>query len=432
MILIQGGTVIDPKTRLHAKKDILIHEGNILKISDTIFDATAPGAALPGTTVIDATGCIVAPGLIDTHSHFRDPGFTEKEDIHTGSLAAAKGGYTSIVMMANTKPAIDCPDVLQDVLSRGEQEAIHVYSAANVTEGMEGEIRSDLVSLKEAGAVVFTDDGKPITDDALLLGALKLAKKIDMPISLHEEDPKYVTEAGVNAGGAAAASLGLTGADRRAESSMIERDVKLAIETGAKLLIQHISSAEGVELVRQARLQNPQIHAEATPHHFSLTEEAVISKGTLAKVNPPIRLESDRLAIIEGLRDGTIDIIATDHAPHTAAQKAQEFTKAPSGMIGLETALSLSLKNLVQPGYLTMDQMLAALTCNPADYYHLPAGTIKEGATADLVIFHPEETWTVTEGDFASKSSNSPFIGETLPGVIYATIAGGKIAYRKS
>lgn len=424
MLLIQNCRLIDPASHTDGMRDLLLADG--------VVKAIAPAGTLSapaGCEVLAAHGIVAAPGLVDTHSHFRDPGFPEKEDIHTGSLSAARGGYTSIVMMANTKPPIDCVPVLEDVLARGRKEKIHIYSAANVTVGMQGAERTDFVSLKEAGAVVFTDDGRPVMDQDLLKNALKLARKLDVPVSLHEEDPTFVKNPGVNAGGKAAAALGLVGADRQAEASLVARDVKLAEEVGGKLLIQHISSKEGVALVREAQKHNPLIQAEATPQHFSLTEAAVLEKGTLAKVNPPLRLEEDRQAILAGIADGTIRIIATDHAPHAKAQKDQPFVKAPSGMIGLETALSLGIRNLVQPGVISLEHFLAMLTINPAEYYHLPAGRICEGGPADLVLFDPERTWTVTSR-FASRSSNSPFIGETLPGVVLYTICRGEIIYR--
>lgn len=429
MLLIQNGTVIDPASGLHAQRSVLVREGRIAAMPDPSDPAAAAAPSGEPVQVLDAANCIVAPGLVDTHSHFRDPGFPRKETIHTGCLAAAKGGYTSIVMMANTKPPIDCVEILQDVLRRGSREKIHVYSAANVTRGMGGEERTDMVSLAQAGAVVFTDDGRPIVLESLLRDALKLARKLDRPISLHEEDPRYVVEPGINAGGPAAAAMHLTGADRKAESVLVERDCRLAIAAEAKLCIQHISSAEGVALVRRARRIHPLICAEATPHHFSLTEDAVLQKGTLAKVNPPLRLESDRQAVLEGIADGTIRIIATDHAPHAAGEKAVPFTEAPSGMIGLETALSLGIRALVRTHVITMDHLLAMLTCNPADYYQLPAGHLAVGGPADLVIFNPDEVWTVGSR-FASRSSNSPFIGEELPGVVHWTIADGQIVYQ--
>ena len=347
--------------------------------------------------MLDGEGLCAAPGLIDTHAHFRDPGYTHKEDLHTGSLAAARGGYTSIILMANTNPVVDSVSVLSDILTRAKKEKIHLYSCANVTQGMKGKETVDFDALAAAGAAGFTDDGVPVMDESVLEKALLAAKRLDLPVSLHEEDKTLISQNGVNGGGRG---------------------------------IQHISTAEGVDLVRKARRQNPRIHAEATPHHFSLTEDAVLRCGTLAKVNPPLRTEEDRRAIIEGLADGTIDLIATDHAPHADFEKAQDFPKAPSGMIGLETAFSLGLKNLVQPGYLTMRQFLACLTCNPADFYHLNAGRVSEGAPADLVLFDPGAVWTV-EKPFASRSSNSPFLGMELPGLIRYTIASGEIIFEK-
>ena len=408
MLLIQNAYLINPADSREGICDIAIGNGKFLAIEASIppEQAAALGAGLPGDgeiRIIDARGLTAAPGLIDTHSHFRDPGFTRKEDLQTGAAAAARGGYTSVILMANVKPAVDCPDAVRDILERGRKTPVHIYTCANVTRGMQGRELADLKALAEAGAAGFTDDGLPVLNAGLLRAALKTAGPLGLPVSLHEEDPAYIRQPGVNGGGKAAAFLGLEGAGRAAEYTMIERDLQIAIHPG--------------------------IHAEATPHHFSLTEEAVIRKGTLAKVNPPIRTEEDRRAIIDAIVDGTIDIIATDHAPHCADEKDRPFTKAPSGMIGLETALSLGIRELVRPGYITMRHLLALLTCNPAAFYHLPAGSVETGAPADLVLFDPEETWTVT-GQFASKSSNSPFIGETMPGVVRYTICGGQIVYQ--
>lgn len=427
MLLVKNGYMIDPCSQREGAFDLLLDHGKIVRIAQQgdLEDTVGPDAA-----VLDASRCIVAPGLVDTHAHFRDPGYPEKEDIHSGATAAAAGGYTSIIMMANTNPPIDNTKVLERVLEKCAKEKIHIYSAANVTLHMQGKELTDFEALKEAGAKVFTDDGVPVRNRLLLRSALLHAKALDMPVSLHEEDPSLISENGINGGGAAAAYYGIKGSPREAEITMIREDVQAAAQTGAALCIQHISTAEGVALVRYARQINPLIRAEATPHHFSLTEEAVIRCGALAKVNPPVRTEHDRMEIIRGLQDGTISFIATDHAPHTAAQKAvTPLWKAPSGMIGLETALSLSIRELVNPGFLTMMQLLRLLTWNPAEYYKLPAGSIEEDGPADLVIFDPQAQWTVPD-HFASRSSNSPFIGETLPGVVRWTIADGEIVYK--
>ena len=378
--------------------------------------------------MIDAAGLVVAPGLVDTHVHFRDPGFTYKEDILSGAEAAKKGGYTQIVLMANTKPCVDQVETLQYVLDKGDQTGIHIHSCANVTKGMAGQELVPMEQLSEAGAVGFTDDGVPILSENMVRKAMEQAALCRKPISFHEEDPKYIQNNGIHAG-KAAAYYGIGGSKREAEITMIERDIRLALETGATVVIQHISTKEGVELVRQGKAAGADVHAEATPHNFTLTEEAAIEKGTLAKMNPPLREEVDRQAIIEGLADGTIDLIATDHAPHSKEEKEKPLTEAPSGIIGLETALSLGIRELVQTGKLTYPQLVQRMSTAPCTLYGLHGGTLREGDPADLVIFDPEEIWKVQQ--FASKSVNSPFIGEELPGVVHATICGGKFVYQK-
>ena len=379
--------------------------------------------------MIDLRGRTAAPGLVDVHVHFRDPGLTYKEDIYTGAKAAARGGFTSVVLMANTKPPVDNAETLRYVIGRGAETGIRVYSCANVTKGMGGRELTDMEELSAQGAVGFTDDGIPLTDEKLLREALKRAAACHRPVSLHEENPALIRNNGINAG-RAALHFGIGGSPREAEISMVERDLRIAIEEEADLSIQHISTREAVELVRQAKRKSPHIYAEATPHHFTLTEEAVIAHGTLAKMNPPLREETDRLAIIEGLQDGTIDMIATDHAPHSAEEKARPLTEAPSGIIGLETSLSLGIRELVDKGYLTMMELMEKMSLAPAKLYRLDAGYLAEGGPADLVVFDPNEMWTAER--FVSKASNSPFAGETLPGVVSYTICGGRIAYERN
>ena len=431
MLYLQNGYMIDPASGTEGIRNILINTdtGKIEKIvpAGTALEEVFPEAAKKeNLQVIDATGKVIAPGLVDVHVHFRDPGFTYKEDIETGAKAAAKGGFTSVVLMANTKPTVDTPEVLEYVLKKGKETGIHVYSCANVTKGMQGREVTDMETLSACGAVGFTDDGIPLLEEEILRQALQRATRLGKPVSLHEENPAYITNNGVNAG-KAAAYYGIGGSKREAEISMVERDLQIAIEEGADLSIQHISTKEAVELVRQAKKKSSHIYAEATPHHFTLTEEAVIEHGTLAKMNPPLREEEDRLAIIKGLQDGTIAMIATDHAPHSVEEKAKPITEAPSGIIGLETSLALGIRELVQKGYLSMKELLEKMSLNPAKLYHLDAGYVAEGGPADLVIFQPDKEWTVES--FASKAVNSPFLGENMPGAITCTICAGTIVY---
>lgn len=419
IMLIKNGFVINPAAKTQGEYDIRITDGIISEIGEL--------TAADGEEVIDAAGNIVAPGLIDTHIHFRDPGFTHKEDLHTGSLAAAKGGFTSVICMANTKPVVDSVETLTDILERAKAEDINIYQVGSVTYGLKGKEMTDFEALAAAGAAGFTDDGIPIMDATLCFRAMERAAALDLPISLHEEDPAFISQNGINHG-IASKHYGIEGSPSIAEESMVARDCLLALKTGAHTVIQHISSGTSVALVRNAKAMGANIHAEATPHHFTLTDKAVIKHGSLAKMNPPLRTEKDRQEIIEGLKDGTIDLIATDHAPHTADEKAAEpMWAAPSGITGLETALSLAIKSLVEPGHMSMMQVLEKMTSNPAALYKLPGGDISEGKPADIVIFDPEEEWTVSE--FASKSSNTPFTGEDLPGIVRYTICGGKIIY---
>lgn len=427
VLLIENGYVIDPKSGLEGKLDVLTDGGKVKKIGEKLRAAMTTDQ-LNGCQIIDASGRIVGPGLVDVHVHFREPGFTYKEDIQTGSRAAARGGFTTVVLMANTKPAVDNVETLQEVLEKGKQTLINVETCANVTFGLKGGEITPMDTLAKAGAVGFTDDGIPIMDERLVRKAMEKCAELDMPISFHEEDPGLITNNGVNRG-VASEYFGIGGSPREAEYTLVERDLQIALETGASIDIQHISTKEAVEMVRQAKKKGGNIHAEACPHHFTLTEEAVIKYGTLAKMNPPLRTEEDRQAIIAGLKDGTIDLIATDHAPHSVEEKAKSITEAPSGIIGLETALPLAITELYAKGHLNMKQLLERMSYAPADMYHLDAGYLAEGGPADIIIVDTEGKQVFTQ--YLSKACNSPFTGWELQGIVEKTICGGKIVFEK-
>ncbi len=468
MILIKNGYIIDPYTGRNGIYDILIQHDKIKRIDSFIVEVDLSEEERNNLEVIYADNMMIAPGLVDVHVHFRDPGFTYKEDIFTGAKAAAKGGFTTVILMANTKPTVDNPDTLQYVISKGEETDIHVLTCASITKGLQGKELTDMQTLKKNGAVGFTDDGIPMMDEEMVTLAMRKAKELNVPLSFHEENPDLISNNGINHG-KASEYYEIEGSPRAAEIDLIYRDLSLAGKLDAPINIQHISTKEGVELVRQKKLemiaknhlslplpkskeditditeqslfndsitqiipmevaQAINIHAEATPHHFSLTEEDVIKHGTMAKMNPPLRTEKDRQAIIQGLKDNTIDIIATDHAPHSIEEKEKAITEAPSGIIGLETAFSLGITNLVKTGYLSYMKYLEKMTTNPAAMYHLDCGYLAEGGPADLIIFN-ENTYKVN--DFCSKSSNSPFKDETLTGEIQYTICSGKVVYKK-
>lgn len=421
MILIKNGRVTDPKSGMDSVMDILIDGSQIRNVRAGLSEEGCD-------TVIDASGMVVAPGLIDVHVHFRDPGLTYKEDIQTGAAAAAKGGFTSVVCMANTKPPVDNEETLRYVIEEGKKAPVHVLASACVSIGMKGKELTDMAALKAAGAVGFTDDGIPLMDGALVKKAMEEAAKLDVPLSFHEEDPGFIANNGINAG-EAAEKLGITGSPALAEDSLVARDCMIALHTQASVNIQHMSSKNAVKMIKMAKELGSNVVAEVTPHHFTLTEEAVLEHGTLAKMNPPLRTEADRQAILEGIQDGTIDIIATDHAPHSAEEKAKPLTEAPSGIIGLETALALGITELVKKGYITTLQLMEKMSLNPAKLYRLDKGYIRAGAAADLVIFDENEEWTVPEIS-ASKSSNTPFTGRTLQGKVKYTICDGRIVYK--
>ena len=412
MILIKNIRLIDPKTNTDKKVDIYIKDGKVEEIGENIIGEK-------GVEIIEADKLLVAPGLIDVHVHFRDPGFTEKEDIYTGSRSAARGGFTTVMALANTNPVVDNVNVLKDILDRAKDLPIELMQIAAVTKDMNGRDINDLKALKEAGAIGFSDDGKPLTDTKIVKKIMEITRDLNMVLSLHEEDPSLIDVNGIN-----------KYSPREAEESMVARDIALGLRIGGKVNIQHISSKNSVDLVRWAKKKGGKIYAEVTPHHFTLTEEALEKNRALAKMNPPLRRMEDLEAIVEGLKDNTIEIIATDHAPHTREEKEMEIEKAPSGIIGLETALSLGITNLVDKGHLSIMELIEKMTINPAKLYEIDRGYIERGHRADLVIFSLEEEYVV-EDNFYSKSSNSPFVGEKLKGKVKMTIAAGKIVYRE-
>ena len=429
MIIIQGGRVIDPKSGFDGLADVALEDGKIARIVKRGAEGKGESIAVKeGDQVICGEGLVIAPGLVDVHVHFRDPGFTYKEDIHTGAKAAAKGGFTTVVCMANTNPKVDKVETLQYVLEEGKKTGIHVLSCGAVSKGFDGRTMTDMEALKAAGAAGFTDDGVPLRDQRFLYQAMKEAARLKLPISLHEEDPAFIQENGINHG-AVSEKLGIYGSPALAEDAMVARDCMIALDTGARVDIQHISSGNAVAMVRLAKSLGADVWAEVTPHHFTLTEDAVLEYGSLAKMNPPLRTQKDRQQLIEGLKDGTIDMIATDHAPHSREEKEGPLTKTPSGIIGLETSLALGITQLVEKGHLTLLQLMEKMSFNPARMYGLDCGRLEEGAPADLVIFDDKKQWTVK--GFVSKASNSPFLGWNLTGKVVMTICGGKIDYQE-
>ena len=426
MLLIKNGYILDPESGYEGDADILIENGRIKKLY-LGMSGLVDESLFENLEVIDANGLYVAPGLVDVHVHFRDPGFEYKEDIVTGAKAAAKGGFTTVVLMANTKPIVDNEETLAYVLEKGKLTDIHVETCCSVSKEFKGQELCDYEKLLKKGAVGFTDDGIPLVDEALVTKAMEKLAGLQVPISLHEEDPKLIANNGINRG-KASEHYGIGGSPGEAEVSMVARDIEIAKKTGAVVNIQHISCKETAEMIRRAKEEGfTNIHGEATPHHFTLTEEAAIKYGTMAKMNPPLRTAEDKKAIIEAIKDGTLDIIATDHAPHSEEEKAKAITDAPSGILGLETAFALGVGELVEKNGMPLIDLIDRMSYAPAKMYGLDAGYIKQDGPADLIVFDSNELWKV-EG-FLSKSQNSPFLGKTMLGKIKKTICNGKVVY---
>lgn len=419
MLLIQNGRVLDPFTGVDAPRDVLIGDDGVIVRVEEYIDAPADCKTL------DARGLTVSPGFVDGHVHFRDPGQTEKEDVHTGAAAAAAGGYATVICMANTIPTCDTPETIRYVTEKAADAPVQVLQAGAVTRGLKGQEMTDFAALRAAGAPCLTDDGINLTSAALCRTAMCEAVKHDVLLSFHEEEPSLVPSPGVNFGSAAAKHFGVPGAMGCAETAMVARDIALALDTGARVLFQHISCGQSVALIRAGKAMGAKVFAEATPHHLSLTEDDVITHGTLARMNPPLREESDRLALIDGLIDGTIDMIATDHAPHTAEEKAHAFGKAPSGITGLETAFSVCNTYLVRTGKLTKMQLIEKMSKNPAEIYRLPAHAVAPGGFARLVLLDWDGEKVYKE--YKSKSNNTPYTNMPLFGTPRAIVAGVRV-----
>lgn len=419
-ILIKGGRVVDPANNIDKVADIYINDGIIEKLGT--------GIDIDGVDeIIDANGFIVAPGLVDMHTHLREPGFEYKEDIETGTSAAAMGGFTSVACMPNTEPPIDNAAIVEFIKSRSNAVGkVNVYPIGCISKGQKGEELAPIGELKYAGAVAISDDGRPVENALLMKRALQYANTFDISVISHCEDLSLVDSGSANEG-FMATSLGLRPITPAAEEVMVARDVLLAENEGVRVHIAHISTRRSVEIIRNAKARGVKVTCETCPHYFTLTEQAIDGFNTNAKMNPPLRSKEDVDAIIEGLRDGTIDVIATDHAPHHIDEKNCEFALASNGIVGLETSLPLSVTYLVDTGVLTMGELVTKMSLNPAKILGLSKGSLAENALADVVIFDDKEEFKVDVSTFKSKGKNSPYNGFELKGKVKYTIVNGKI-----
>ena len=421
-LLILNGRVIHPVTGTVLMQDVLVENGRISLMEH--------GLDCEADQVIDAAGLFVSPGLVDMHVHLRDPGLTYKEDIITGCAAAAAGGVTSVACMANTSPAIDCPELVSYVYNRAkEANGVGVYPIAALSQGLRGEEPTDAEALKQAGAVALSDDGSNVDNANLMRDTLIRARQLELPVLCHCEDTSMVAGRAVNEG-SVSRKLWLEGRPAIAEEIMVMRDAMLAEETGGRVHICHVSTAKSVDIIRRMKKKGVLITCETCPQYFTLTEDEVLNMGAMARVNPPLRTQKDVQGIIAGLKDGTIDVIATDHAPHSVDEKSRPLSRAPSGMIGLETGLAVTLTQLYHTGKMELPAIIQRMSTNPADLLRLARGHMSLGATADLVIFDADEEWTVDPLLFASKARNTPFAGRRVKGRVKYTIVKGEVIYR--
>jgi dihydroorotase len=421
-ILIKGGRVISPAQKLDDTCDLLIKNGKIAAIGSDLDGK--------GAEVIDAAGKIVTPGLVDIHVHLRDPGLEYKEDIASGTLSAVTGGFTSIACMPNTNPVNDCQAVTNYILDKAREEGhCRVFPIASITKGLEGESMTEMGELKALGVYGVSDDGKPVSNAQLMRRAMEYATPFGMTIVTHAEDLELVGS-GVMNEGPVSTELGLKGIPWVAEDAATAKEVMLAEFTGARLHVAHVSTKGSIDIVRQAKQRGVAVTCEAAPHHFTLTDDAVRGYNTNAKMNPPLRSAEDREAVRQGIADGTVHAIATDHAPHHIDEKNVEFAIAMNGIVGLETALPLSLQ-LVEDGLIDLPKAVALLTCGPAKALGLPVGQLEEGSAADVTVFDPGLEWTVDAQELTSKSKNTPFDGWQMKGAAVCTIVAGKIAYKR-
>ncbi|HEU5210164.1 MAG TPA: dihydroorotase [Longimicrobiales bacterium] len=424
-LLLRGGHVIDPSTGQDGTADVLLVGGQV--------EAVGTGFGTPDDAeVLDVSGLVVAPGLIDVHVHLREPGGEHKETIATGARAALAGGFTAVCAMPNTDPPIDDPAAVGFVRAEGRRAGFaRVYPTGTVSLGMKGERLTLIGEMAEAGAVAITDDGRPVADAGLMRLALEYARTFGIPVAQHCEDHSLSAGGSMNEG-IVSTRLGIRGIPNASEDVVIARDLLLAELTGGRLHIQHVSTRAGVAMIRDAKARGVSVTAEGTPHHFTLTDEACEQYRTEAKVNPPLRRPEDRAAVIEGVGDGTLDVIATDHAPHHYDEKEQAFEDAPFGLVGLETALGVAVTQLVEKKVLTLAQLIERMSCAPARAFSLPGGTLRRGSIADVTVFDPAREWTVDRTRFLSKSRNTPFEGMTLRGAPEMTIVDGSVRWRRN
>ncbi len=416
-VLLRGGRVIDPAQDFDATTDVLIRDGKIAEVGNVTAAAER---------TFDVRGLIVAPGFIDLHVHLREPGQWQKETVATGTAAAAAGGFTTVCAMPNTVPVNDIPAITRWMKESDRGAVINVFPVAAATVGSLGERLTDYFALAEAGAVGVTDDGKPLLEDRIMREALRSAADADLPLMQHAEDTR-ITQAGTMTEGPTAFRLGLHGMPVRAEAEMVERDIELARESGARLHVMHVSTAAALDAIRRGKETGVRVTCEVTPHHFTLTDEDIIPYDTRFKMNPPLRSAADRDALLRGIEDGTVDAIATDHAPHAVHEKSVEFDRAPFGIIGLETALGLAITRMPK---LPLSRLVALFSTNPARIVGLEGrGTLKPGSVADVTVFDPKKRWTCDVARSLSKSRNTPFNGWQLTGKVMATIVGGRVVF---